>query len=149
DQHMPAAVGSWRRHATGDPRELFAYEDAAVATFDAPAGGRSQRRGRQRLPTGEAEAGVMPGTAHGVPNTQPLGQRAAVMSAGRADSEDLLSATGQQDAFTMGLSCQHCIAGELRLRNAAVLEIRTTHLDVTHKCSSEQSRSRQSAPVGA
>ena len=63
-----------------------------AGALDVVAGEGVQRRRAQRRAGAQIEAGVVPGAADGVAVERALGQRAAVVGAGRADGEDLLAA---------------------------------------------------------
>jgi hypothetical protein len=49
----------------------------------------------------------MPGTADGVAHQQPLGERAAVVSTGRAHRKELLTNPRQQDRIIPDAARQH------------------------------------------
>src|SRR6185312_1225376 len=84
------------------------------------------------LTAAQAEAGVMPGTAHGVANAQSLAERPAVVGARGADGVNLTAGARQQDAFAIDLADKHGIARELSLGNAGVLEIGSARLGLAH-----------------
>jgi hypothetical protein len=71
---------------------------------------------------------VMPRTAHGVADDQPLGQRAAVMRASGAERHDLVvRAADQQHGLAMRVPEQRRAGGEVAGGNPR-LEIRTREL---------------------
>ena len=72
--------------------DLLPHEQHAVALFHAPAGHRVERGRGERLARAQAEASVVPRAAHGVADDQPLGERTAVVRAGRADREKFVAA---------------------------------------------------------
>src|SRR4029077_7370001 len=67
--------------------ELFTDIDFSVLLLDPPARDWVQRRGAQRLSGAQAEAGVVPRATDGIRHQHPLGERAVVMGALRADRE--------------------------------------------------------------
>ena len=77
-------------------RQLFANRDPVPLALHPVARHRVQRRRAQRLAGAQAEAGVVPGAAHGIADQQPLGQRSAVVGAMGSDGEDLVAVTRQQ-----------------------------------------------------
>ena len=80
-----------------------------VARSTSPARQRIQRRRAQRLAGAQAEAGVVPGAAHGVADHQPFGERAAVVGAGRLDREDLAAGLHQQHVFLADMAEQFAV----------------------------------------
>ena len=95
-RHRPRTRWRWRR----DRGSLQFFPDVGLVAdqFDAPARDRIERRRTQRFAGAEAEAGVMPRTAHRVPHDQPLGQRPVIVRAVRADGEQAI-ALPDQDRF--------------------------------------------------
>ena len=63
------------------PRALLADEDLAVALLDRPARERTEGRRAQGFARAQIEAGVMPGTAHGVVDHEAFGERAVIVRA--------------------------------------------------------------------
>src|SRR5262249_55918154 len=109
----PGPFCQWTRRL-----DLLAHERLAVALLYLPARHRIERRRSDRLAGAQAEAGVMPGAAHGVIDHQALGERPAVMRAGRADRENLVAAPGQQHRLVAHAAADHLSVGEIAQRNS-------------------------------
>src|SRR5258708_7225075 len=109
DDALRTALGRarLRRHAPLGGGDLVAHENTAAALLDAPARHRVEGRGRQRLAGAQAEAGVVPRAAHGIADHEPLGERATVMRAGRADGEDLAAAPRQEHRLALPMAHHH------------------------------------------
>ena len=86
-------------------RKLRADVDRVALAIDAPARDRIERRRPQRVARAQAEARVMPRTADGVADDEPVGERAVVVRAVRADGEDLL-APPHQNHVVVADSCR-------------------------------------------
>ena len=82
--------------------------------FNRPAGDRVQRRSTYRLAGPQAEAGMMPGTAHRVADQQPFRERAAVVRTGCADRKHLAAGSGQDHRILPNVAEQHGAIGEQR-----------------------------------
>lgn len=97
---------------------LLANKDHVAALLHRPAGERRQRRGAQGFARAQVEAGVMPGTADGVPGDEALGERPAIVRACGGDSEDLWSATHQKHRFAIAMADQFAAIGKVGESNA-------------------------------
>src|SRR5262249_47713572 len=91
---------------------LVAHKDFAVALLNLPAGNRAQCGGMQRFAGSQAEAGVVPRTAHRVVNQEPLRERSAIVGTGGADRENLTATAGEQHGLLTDMSQQHVAVGE-------------------------------------
>jgi len=126
--HDHDGAGRPRRHARRR-RHLSLGADAhtPVRAPHVPAGDRVEGGGADGFAGAKAQARVMPRTAHRVPDHEPLGERAAVVRAGRAGGEDLLAPAHEQHRFTLGMADEgspvaQVVPGDTRL------EIRTRQL---------------------
>ncbi len=99
-------------------RELRANVRRGVPLFDKPAGYRLQRRRAKRLTGTQAEAGVMPGTAHRLVHQQPVPERGAIVGADGPDREQCGPAPHEQHRFAVRVPEQHGPIGEARERHA-------------------------------
>lgn len=66
----------------------------------------------------QAEAGVMPGAAHGVFDNEAFAQRSAVMGAGGADGEEFFAASGQKHRLVADMANHRRAIGKLREFNS-------------------------------
>jgi hypothetical protein len=105
-------------------------------TFGVPARNRSERRGVQRLPGAQAEAGVVPRAAHRVADHQPFRQRTVVVRARRAGCEELVPATREQDRVIADVAGEHrtvskCVDRDtLGQIGAGRFGLRSAHVDL-------------------
>ena len=106
------------RHGIDALLGLAEHEQAVTPPLDIPASDRVERRCGQGLAGTQAEAGVMPRTAHGVPDQQALGERAAVVRARRTDREHFIAAPSQQHRFALGVAQQHLAVFQVGGRNS-------------------------------
>ena len=60
----------------------------------------------------------MPRAANGVAADQALGERAAVVRAGRADRQHVVAAAQHDDGLATGVPEQRCLADEIAYRDA-------------------------------
>ena len=97
---------------------LLSHEDLAVALLDRPAGDRAQGRSAQGFARAQVEAGVMPGTAHGVADHEPVDERTVVMRAIGPDREHLRPAAHQQNLLVADMADQLAAIGKRAERNA-------------------------------
>jgi hypothetical protein len=106
---------------------------------DAPARDRRERRGAQGLARAQAEACVMPGASHRVPDDEPRLERRTVVCAYGADREQLTTAPRQENRLTERRSKQHGSVRNPRELDA-LREIRPfeSRLPVTHDTSARQ-----------
>ena len=86
--------------------ELLRHDHAIAAPLDPPAGEVRQRRRAQRLAGAEAEARVVPGTAHRVADDRALRQRAAVVTARRADGVEVVADSCEEHRLTVRMAEQ-------------------------------------------
>jgi hypothetical protein len=107
--------------------DFFAHEHRAVALFHAPARHRIEGGRSERLAGAQAEAGMVPGTAHDIANDQSLSERAAVVRAGRANREQFIAATRQQHGLLAHMPAHHGAVAKISERNPA-REIRSLRL---------------------
>ncbi len=125
-------------------------EHLAATPLHVPARQIVQRRRPQRLTCPEAEAPMMQRAAHRVAHHQPLGERAAVVGAGRADGEPLVAAVGKQHRLAVHVAGHHPAIRNVRGRNA-LSQVRAGRsiLLGSHRCSllSRPGDPRNSNPV--
>jgi len=121
-QGKPSRSG---RSLSGNSGQVVALDLAAldavaavVLLVDTPARDRVQRRGAQCLSGAQAEAGMVPGAAHGIADDQPLGERAAIVGAGRADGKKLAAAAREQHRLLPDMPAEHASVGNVVQRNA-------------------------------
>jgi hypothetical protein len=88
-------------------RQLLTDEQPVALAVHAPAGDRIERRRAERLPRSQAEAGVMPRTAHRVPDDEPFDERAAIVRTRRANGEQLVAGTCQHDLVVADAAENH------------------------------------------
>ena len=81
-------------------------EDFLIAPFHGPARDGRQRRRAKRFARAQVEAGVVPRTAHLVAVDESLGERAAVVRAGRADREEIVAAADEEHSLAVGVTEQ-------------------------------------------
>ena len=118
DDHDAVGRGRFLRvRRSGGGLDLLAYENLAVTQFDAPACDRIERRRLDRLPGAQAEARVVPGTAHRIADQQALGERPAVVGAGSADGGVLGTPARDQHGFIADVAGEHAAVGHIRWRN--------------------------------
>jgi len=101
--------------------------DLPVRALDLVAGQGVVGRRAQHGAGPQVEAGVVPRAADGAVDHATLGQRAAVVCAGRPHGEDLLAVAHQQDRFAVGLTEQRSVRRDVFLRDAG-RQIRTREL---------------------
>src|SRR5262249_9641800 len=92
--------------AEGVALALSRDEDFLVAPFHGPARNGRQRRRAKRFARAQVEAGVVPGTAHLVAVDESLGERAAVVGAGRADREEIVAAADEEHGLAVRVTEQ-------------------------------------------
>ena len=129
DHDLP---GRWRRRPFAARLwllELVGDKDAPVALVHLPARDRAQGRRPHRLSAAQIEAGVMPGTAHGVADDQAVRQRAMIMRAMGVDREHLAAAADQQNLVAADVA-QELAVDEIRKRDA-LGQIRTARRSLT------------------
>ena len=89
-----------RRRARGSgcrrSRQSLAHERDVAHLLDAPARNRIERRCAQRLARPQAEAGVVPRTAHRVTRDHAVGERPVVVRAMRAHGKQRIAAAHEQ-----------------------------------------------------
>jgi hypothetical protein len=85
---------------------------------------------------------MVPGAADRVVHDQPVGERTAVVAAGRADREDLRAPPHQDDRLILDVTQQRNTLGERIRRDAAgkIRPVLTLRL-IAHMTSSPRSRS--------
>jgi hypothetical protein len=91
---------------------LLAYKDKAISQLDLPSGNRAHCGSLQRLTGSQAEAGVMPRTAHRVIDEETFRERPAIMRTGGADREDLIAPAGEQHGLLADVSQEHSAIGK-------------------------------------
>ena len=114
DCHRPRQR-SPTRHATPNAarrRLLSRDEHTTIPLDDRVARNRVERRCPQSFARAKAEAGVVPGTADGVVDDEPLGQGPAVVAARRADRRDRIGAADQDDRTAPDVTEQGNAVGE-------------------------------------
>jgi hypothetical protein len=84
----------------------------AVSQLDLPPGNRAQCRSVQRFTGSQAEAGVMPRTAHRVIDEETFRERPAIVRTGGADRENLIAPAGEQHGLLADVSHQHSAIGK-------------------------------------
>jgi len=94
-------------HLRRDALPRFFHIGHAPALLDAPTRYRVERWGADNLSGGDAEARMMPGTADSVLDEETINKWSAVMSARRAESENLMAASDKQHRFTSGVTEKH------------------------------------------
>ena len=99
-------------------RAFLSHENLPVTLLDGPARDGTQGGRAQGFTAAQVETGVVPGTAHGIANHEPVAQRAVVMRALSADREDLSPAADEQDGFAAGMADELAAVGELAEGNA-------------------------------
>jgi hypothetical protein len=99
-------------------RAFLSHENPPVTLLDGPACDGTQGGRAQGFAAAQVETGVVPGTAHGIANHEPVPQRAVVMRALSADREDLSPAADEQDWFAAGIADYLAAVGELAEGNA-------------------------------
>src|SRR5262249_37188738 len=90
----------------------------AVTLLDTPARDGVERRRAHRFAGAQAEAGMMPRTAHGFADEETLGQRAVVVRALGAHRQQLLPAARQQHRLASSLPEKHGGIGNLGERHS-------------------------------
>ena len=121
DHHALGVFARASRLARPAPRgrlDLLTHARLSVALVHAPARHRIERRRSDRLAGAQAEAGMVPRAAHGVADRQSLGERPAVVRAGRTDGEEFIAAARKQDRFLPDMSADHAAVGEVVERDA-------------------------------
>jgi hypothetical protein len=108
-------------------RQLAEDDDLVVLPLDGVAGDRVERRRAHRVARPEVEARVVPRTADGVADQQPLGERSRVVGAGGADGEHLLAPPREQDRLAVRVTEEQAAVGELGEWNA-LCQIRSLEL---------------------
>jgi hypothetical protein len=106
-------------------RQLFLYIGQAPALLDAPTGYRIEGWGANSFSTRQAEARMMPRTAHGVLDKKTVSKWSAVMRARRADCEHFIPASDKEHRFSVCVAEQHGPIGNIRNFNP-LREIRST-----------------------
>ena len=113
----------------GRRRALRADPDPAAGDLDVPARDRRQRRAAGRA-GGEVEAGVVPRAPDRAAGDQALGQRSAVVGAGRADRVDAGAVAHQHDGLVADPAEHRRAVAQLALGDA-LGQVRSGQLDVT------------------
>ncbi len=93
--------------------DLRADDNLAAALLDPPAGERAERRRGQRIAGRQIETGMMPGTADGVADHQPVGERPMIMRAMGRDRGDFAAVAHQQHVLVADMARQHGAVGEI------------------------------------
>jgi hypothetical protein len=93
--------------------EFFSHEHLVANSFHAPMwdwveGGRTQC-----FTAAQAEAGVVLGASHSVPNDEPLRQRCVVMSAVCTNREKIVAIPDQDGILAFYLPQGHCSIGKI------------------------------------
>jgi hypothetical protein len=100
-------------------RESLADDDLVRSSLDPPAVQRVQRRGAQGGARAQAEAGVVEGAAHGVPDEQAVGECGVIMRAEAIDGEYFLGLARHQDSLIANAPHEHRAIRKVIQRNAA------------------------------
>src|SRR5262249_10339587 len=88
---------------------LSAHEKLATAGFNLPRTNRVERWRAERLTRAKAETGVMPRTSDCIIHQEALGQRGAIVGAGRAYGEVGICAPNHHYGLALGVAQQHAI----------------------------------------
>src|ERR1700677_4199607 len=92
---------------------LLTYEDLTVALLDRPACDGIKSRSARGLAGSKVETGMMPGTAHGVVDHEPVNKRRVIVRAQGPDREYLCSAAHQQNLLAAGVADHLAAVGKL------------------------------------
>jgi hypothetical protein len=108
-----------RRWFLGRFSQLLANVRFVSDLLNPPAGNRVKRRCAQCFSCAQAEAGVVPRTAHGFANNKTLGQGSMVVSTGCSNGEEIISMTCQNYIFTINLPQNHSAVGKIAQRKSS------------------------------
>ena len=127
DDHRTRAVSSRppRRRKRITLRTLRSHEQSGTAPIDVPTCDRVQRRRAQGFARAEREAGVVPRAAHCIADHRALGERPAVVRAGRAHREILGAAPCNEHRLSRGMPEYHCAVRHVGRCNARRFEVWT------------------------
>src|SRR5215469_4353674 len=110
---------------------------SAADGLDRPACNRVQCRGAHGLAAPHAEAGMMPGTAHRVPDQQAFREGAAVVRAGCVERKYLVARSGQDYLILSNVAKEHgAISEQLDLDALSEIGAGRFHLVCIHGNSS-------------
>src|SRR5262249_42371068 len=97
--------------------DLVAHKQLAVALFHAPAGHWIEGGRGNRLAWAHAERGVVPRGPDRVADNETLGERTAVVRAGRADGEEFLATARQEHGVISDMPGDHAAVGNITERD--------------------------------
>jgi hypothetical protein len=98
--------------------EFLPNENHPGFALHAPTWNWIERRRAQGLAGPQAEAGMVEWTSDGVVDDQPIGQRAVIVRAVRADGEPFIARSRKEHVFVGNTPQHHSAAGDIALWDA-------------------------------